>query len=85
MEPLPRATCDEQGKFQLSTYDTSDGAPAGEFDVTIVYYEPKRTSDGVVPGPNVLEERFSKVGESGLKATIVAGQSNDLGVFEVSR
>ena len=33
--PKPRGTTDAQGKFQLSTYDTSDGAPVGKYKVTI--------------------------------------------------
>jgi len=33
--PKPRGTTDAQGLFQLSTYDTADGAPVGKYKVTI--------------------------------------------------
>jgi hypothetical protein len=33
--PKPRGTTNAQGRFQLSTYDTNDGAPTGKYKVTI--------------------------------------------------
>ncbi len=33
--PRPRATTDEEGNFQLTTYETGDGAPEGDFIVTV--------------------------------------------------
>lgn len=34
---IPSGSTNEQGEFQLSTFVTDDGAPAGEYDVTIVW------------------------------------------------
>jgi hypothetical protein len=34
---LPTGQTDENGEFSLSTFVTNDGAPAGEYDVTVVW------------------------------------------------
>ena len=36
--PKPRGTTDAQGSFQLSTYNTADGAPVGKYKVTIEHW-----------------------------------------------
>lgn len=46
----PYATTDEQGEFQLRSYDPGDGAPAGEFVVTVFWPE--------APPPDADEEMF---------------------------
>jgi hypothetical protein len=43
-----RGTVDDSGKFQLTTYNTNDGAPEGEYAVTI-YWPGKRVGK---PDPN---------------------------------
>jgi hypothetical protein len=35
----PRGRTDAEGKFKLKTYDDNDGAPAGEYAVTIFWFE----------------------------------------------
>jgi hypothetical protein len=34
---VPSAQADDNGEFSLATYMTGDGAPAGEYDVTVVW------------------------------------------------
>lgn len=34
--PSPRGRIDAQGRFSLGTYETNDGAPAGEYRVVVV-------------------------------------------------
>jgi hypothetical protein len=67
---------DERGRFQMSTYTKFDGAPAGEFTVTVVrtgrgYY------DGEVPEKSLLPERYAAPAKSPLRVTIKDG-ANDL-------
>lgn len=38
---LPNADCEADGSFTLSTYNKHDGAPAGEYAVTIFWPGPK--------------------------------------------
>jgi predicted small lipoprotein YifL len=35
---IPTGRTDENGEFNLSTFVTDDGAPAGEYDVTVVWH-----------------------------------------------
>jgi predicted phosphodiesterase len=77
----PRRTCDglieSDGSFALSTYAPSDGAPAGEYVVTIAH------GDGFAlkgPGPEIPEV-YRKAATSPLTATIKSGP-NDL-TFEL--
>lgn len=38
---LPNADCDADGRFALSTYNQHDGAPTGEYAVTVFWPGPK--------------------------------------------
>jgi hypothetical protein len=67
----PRAYVEEDGSFQLTTYEESDGAPAGDYVVTIIW-KSKGTSpfDPSRQGPDKLGGRYSKVADSKLRFTI---------------
>jgi predicted phosphodiesterase len=60
------------GSFRISTYQAYDGAPAGEYRVTVVWRE---GSPGGPPptGPNRLPPRYADPETSGLTATIGPG------------
>lgn len=62
------------GGFELSTYSAFDGAPAGDYVVTITLREPPDALGR--SGPNQLPEKYSRPETSGLTATIRSG-SND--------
>jgi hypothetical protein len=80
--PRADALTGADGSFVLSTYTAEDGAPAGEYAVTIVWRKPLYDEAGK-PGKNLLPERYAKKETSELKVTIKAGQ-DDL-VFELQK
>jgi hypothetical protein len=74
---LPRAdgTVESDGTFRLSTYTAFDGAPAGEYAVTVELRKPRFTADGR-QGPNQLPSRFADSTKSGLRVTVKPGPNN---------
>jgi hypothetical protein len=82
----PTRTADAQveadGSFTLSTYTAGDGAPVGDYVVTVVWPKPKFDEQGK-PGPNQLPAQYAKVETTPLKATVKTG-TNDF-TFELRR
>lgn len=79
----PRGTCDKTGKFQLYTYAAGDGAPAGDFFVTVSWQDPEnRGRDENYP--ELLPKRYLLPATSGLKAHVISGE-NVLPTFELKR
>jgi hypothetical protein len=80
----PFAVVDPDGSFRLSTYETCDGAPAGEYAVTVVW--PSFTTDPLgeeTPGPDRLRKRYADARRSAFRATIREGD-NQLPPFELT-
>ncbi len=77
----PWGVTDASGNFQLTTYLTFDGAPAGDYVVTVRYPAPPRKGDDE-QGPDRLRGRYNDFKTSPLRAT-VEKKSNDF-IFEVS-
>jgi hypothetical protein len=83
--PLPSAQTDDQGYFTLTSYAGNDGAPAGDYTVTVVWFRtaPARDqSEGESNGRNVLPPRYANPATSGLRATVNPG-TNELPPFQV--
>jgi hypothetical protein len=75
--PRPIATTNELGQFKLTTFQTGDGAPAGEYAITVELRQPRQVGEEIVrDGPNVLPVRFSKPETSGLSYTVIAGDNS---------
>lgn len=76
------ALTDEQGRYKLTTFDSGDGAVAGEYRVAFVKtIFPKQ--EGVDPmvamsgdPKNVLPLRFADSATSGFAANVVEGPDN---------
>src|SRR5262245_40961196 len=81
----PTGQVDEKGGFRLTTFTEGDGAPAGEYRVTVSWYLSTRRSPAEDPVPvNYLPEKYGKPESSGLRVTVNPGD-NALGPFRLSR
>lgn len=85
----PYGSADSEGYFSLTSRESGDGAPAGEFKVTVVWPGPARGMDPNNPdpelataGPDRLLGRFANPETTTLRATVSSG-SNNLEPFEL--
>jgi hypothetical protein len=85
--PHPTAYTDAEGRFALSTYAPQDGAPAGEYVVTIVWWAPDAIKDpqegDELTQLNRLPPRYGDPKSSGLQARITQ-ETNEL-IFRLGR
>lgn len=77
----PRARADAKGEFALTTFAQNDGAPAGDYAVTVEW---KRTEDHPEGGVDLLPASYGDPKTTKLKATVVAGRNEPL-VLTLSR
>ncbi len=70
--PPPRASVSADGALTISTFNGGDGAPAGEYVVTVEWYKPIKSGLDVVAGPNVLPRKYASPKTSDLTVTIAA-------------
>jgi len=77
----PRAKADATGEFTLTTFTTGDGAPSGEYVVTVGW---KQTGDHPEQGIDLLPAAYSDPKTSTLKATIASGGNEPL-VLKLTR
>ncbi len=75
--PNPRANVGKDGSFQVSTYVTADGAPEGDYTVTVLWYKPVKKGEDIVSGPNVIPAKYANPNTSDLVVSIKQGE-NDL-------
>ncbi len=87
LRPTGRVAGD--GSFTLTTYIADDGAPRGEYVVTVEWpgIDPdmpasSEDSEAALSGPDRLQGRYQDAAASSLRATIVAG-ANTLPPIEV--
>lgn len=77
----PFARVEKDGTFQLTTYDSNDGAPAGNF-VATVYWPQDPEARGF--SPDRLKGKYSKPETSKLRVTIEPG-TNQLQAWDLER
>lgn len=80
-EATPSATVQADGTFALTTFTKGDGAPAGDYVVTVQWF--RVAKDGSVGG-NSLPKRYASPTTSPLSVTIREGK-NDLPPFTFHR
>lgn len=67
----PNGEVDADGKFTLNTYTAGDGAPAGEYAVTVLWLEGGASSGGDAgSGSDKLGNRYANPRTSGLRAQV---------------
>jgi hypothetical protein len=77
----PHGQVDREGGFFLSTDSVKDGAPAGDYVVTLDW---RKTVPGHGPtkGPSLVPPEYGTPGQSSLRATVKA-ESNNLDPFQI--
>lgn len=87
--PRPVGQVDAAGNFRLTTRQAGDGAPPGEYKVTVTWYvrppAGKRAAEGdEQPARNQLSQKYAKPESTPLTATIIADQTEPLS-FNLNR
>ncbi len=77
----PSGVVAEDGSFQLTTYDANDGAPEGEYVVTLLWQEKPKGAAGLISEnkgfvPDRLKGAYSDPKTSKLKAKVEKSQNN---------
>jgi hypothetical protein len=75
----PAGQVDKEGKFNLTTFSAGDGAPAGDYEVTVDWWESPGPD---MPAVNKLPAAYGKQKSTKLRATVAAGP-NQLQPFEL--
>jgi hypothetical protein len=73
--PGPRATVAPDGSFAVTTYDGGDGAPEGEYVLTVQWYKPVRQGNDLVGGPNILPAKYASPRTSDVRISVAAGEN----------
>jgi len=80
--PKPRGKVNADGSFTLTTHTEGDGAPAGDYRVTVEQWLAGARADD--PPANRLPAKFANPTTSGLTATIAVG-TTELKAIEITR
>jgi hypothetical protein len=79
-EPRPSGRVGADGTFTLTTYDAGDGAPPGEYTVTVEWWLTTGSSNNPSgydrPPVNRLPPRYGKAETSGLRVRITDGKTS---------
>jgi hypothetical protein len=78
----PFATAGEDGTFKLTTYGEADGAPEGEYGITVEWHrkegkEPTIQLKKDKGGKSALKPKYGNPQSPFMKATIKKGEKND--------
>jgi hypothetical protein len=73
--PAPRANVEKDGSFKLSTFNGGDGAPEGEYVVTVRWYKLVKEGSDLIAGPNVIPPKYTNPQSSDLTVRIAAGEN----------
>ena len=74
-DPRPSAQLKADGTFEATTFDGADGAPAGEYVVTVEYRKLIQYDGGWQPGPNVLPAKYENPATSDIFVRVAEGEN----------
>jgi hypothetical protein len=83
-ELRPSAKVRQDGSFSLTTYQANDGAPSGQYAVTIQWNKLIKKGQDHVAGPNVIAQEYTSRDSSPWKIN-VAARSNELELVNITR
>ena len=78
----PSGMTDDQGIFKLTTYETHDGAPAGNYAITFRWAPPQKSLLDPIP-KDKFDNRFAMPTEDSLTCEVIVSDTQDLGTFEI--
>lgn len=84
MPTVSSAFTGPDGKFSISTYESGDGVPAGDYVLTFMWGELNALS-GRYGGPDKLKGRYAEPKKSEVRFKVEPGQPTDLGRIELTR
>ncbi len=73
----------ENGTFSISTYESGDGVPEGEYVLTFMWGQREGFS-GRYGGPDKLKDRYTDPKKSDVRFTVEPGKPTDLGRIELT-
>jgi hypothetical protein len=84
LETLPTGVVKADGTFAVGTFQPGDGAPAGDYDVSIAWYPPNLEAVIIATGkaPSLLPAHLSDPKTSGLKMQVKEGP-NEIPAFKL--
>ena len=82
LKPVGRV--EEDGEFRLTTYTEEDGAPSGEYGVTILWPTPKKTPFGP-EGPDQLKGAYADPKNPKIRFTVGANTENEVPTIRLKR
>jgi hypothetical protein len=73
--PTPRASVGTDGSFKITTFNSADGAPEGEYVLTVSWYKPVKVGPDMTSGPNVIPAKYTNAQTSDIVVKIAAGDN----------
>jgi hypothetical protein len=82
--PKPTSVTDAEGRFRLTTQALHDGAPVGDYQITVVFREQRLAGEEMVrDGENLLPPRYASPAESGLSFSVTSAANNEVPPLEL--
>ncbi len=79
---ISSALTGEDGKFEISTYQSGDGLPPGDYVLTFMWGKMNLIA-GSYGGPDQLEKKYLDPEKSEFKVTVKEGEPVDLGEIKL--